>query len=313
MSEPLITIGITCYKEGDWLQECWESVLAQTDERWEAVLIMDGGADEKTREVFAQLEHPKLRKYCMPCNMGPYPTRNKAFELTETPYHFYLDGDDQLLPESVSLVLETFQSHPEVGFVYGDYEFFGSQNNITRYPEDVTAEMLIEGQCTPGPCAYKKALWEQLGGFSLELARGNGDYDFLIGAWEAGAKGKHCEQVIYRYRVGHASKISSSYGPRYHETHEIMVKRHPGFFSNSHLRRRFLALGYKRAARANLNAGQVDQATRLAWAALRHGVWRDFEVWFPALRLPLLPSYLYNPLRRTWRWMRGVGIDEESP
>jgi hypothetical protein len=40
MPEPLITIGITCYKEGDWLRECWESVLAQTDDRWEAVLVI---------------------------------------------------------------------------------------------------------------------------------------------------------------------------------------------------------------------------------------------------------------------------------
>ena len=39
MSDTLITIGITCYREGDWLRECWESVLAQTDDRWVAVPI----------------------------------------------------------------------------------------------------------------------------------------------------------------------------------------------------------------------------------------------------------------------------------
>jgi len=59
----LITVGITCFSEGDWVLECWHSVLAQTDNRWVAVLVMDGGASARTREVFEQLNHPKLRKF----------------------------------------------------------------------------------------------------------------------------------------------------------------------------------------------------------------------------------------------------------
>jgi glycosyltransferase involved in cell wall biosynthesis len=122
---PLITVGITCFGEDDWLMECWESLLAQTDDRWVAVLVMDGGASARTREIFEQLDHPKLRKFKMPENVGPYPTRNKALEVTQTPYHFYLDGDDQLMPSSIALVLATFEKHPEAAFVYGDYQCFG--------------------------------------------------------------------------------------------------------------------------------------------------------------------------------------------
>jgi glycosyltransferase involved in cell wall biosynthesis len=209
---------------------------------------MDGTTHQRTREVFGQLGHPKLRKYAMPANMGPYPTRNKAFELTQTPYHFYLDGDDQLLPESVALVLETFARCPDAGFVYGDYECFGGRDEIWRYPHEVTSDDVVERQPTPGPCAYKKQMWEQLGGYAPELARGNADYDFLIGAAEAGIKGYHCGQVFYRYRVGHAGRVSSNYGQRYHETLETIVQRRPRFFSNRRRRNRFLALGYKRAA-----------------------------------------------------------------
>ena len=39
MPDILITIGITCYREGDLLRECWESVLAQTDDRWVAMFV----------------------------------------------------------------------------------------------------------------------------------------------------------------------------------------------------------------------------------------------------------------------------------
>ena len=106
MTEALITIGITCYREGKWLRECWESVLSQTDDRWQAVIVMDGGADDATTEVFESLEHPKLQKFRFKENQGPYICRNKAFELTETPYHFYLDADDRLLSGAVAAVLE---------------------------------------------------------------------------------------------------------------------------------------------------------------------------------------------------------------
>lgn len=300
MSEPLITIGITCYNEGDWLWDCWQSVLSQTDNRWVAVLVMDGTNHQRTREIFQQIEHPKLRKYAMPCNVGPYPTRNKAFELTETPYHFYVDGDDQLLPNSVALVLDSFEKQPDAGFVYGDFECFGGKQEVWHFPDDVTSAVLIESQPTPGPCAYKKQLWHQLGGFSTQLSRGNGDYDFLIGAAEADVNGYHCGQIFYHYRVGHSSKVSSSYGERYHETHEIIVRRHPRFFSDRRRRNRFLALGYRKAALANFTGGDTKKASRLALMAIYYGLWNDHNLWLLVLNV-YLPTWAYQRLLTVWR------------
>jgi GT2 family glycosyltransferase len=291
----LITIGITCYSEGDWLLECWQSVLAQTDDRWVAVLVMDGTTHKRTRELFEQLHHPKLRKCAMPNNVGPYPTRNMAFELTETPYHFYLDGDDQLIPDSVALVLKTFERHRDAAFVYGDYECFGARSEILRLPVVVRPEDLVENQPTPGGCAYKKHAWEQLGGFATELARGNADYDFCIGAFEASFRGYHCGQAFYRHRVGHAGKVSGSYECHYHQTHEIMVRRHPRFFSDTARRERFLGLGYRRAALANRAAGNSKEAARLALQAFWHGFSQDHEL-RNALREGYLPTWINRVL-----------------
>src|SRR5262245_6352292 len=133
MAEPLITVGITGHHEGEWLRECWASVLAQTDDRWRAVLVLDGGADPATRAVHDALGHPRLAKHALAENAGPYPTRNRAFAETTTPYHFYLDGDDQLLPDSVAIVLAEFAADPEAAFVYGDYELFGGRTGIQHW------------------------------------------------------------------------------------------------------------------------------------------------------------------------------------
>ena len=289
----MITVGITCYNEGDWLLECWESVLAQTDGRWQAVLVMDGTTHQRTREIFEQLQHPKLRKYALPRNVGHGATRNKAFELTETPYHFYLDGDDQLLPDSVACVLEVFERQPQAGIVYGDYELFGSGGGLAPYPREVRPDMFVEGQCVPGGSAYRMSVWKQLGGFAPELSAGNSDYDFMLGVAEAGIPVVHCGRVIYRYRQ--RTRLVAAYGRRYHETHEIMVRRHPDFFRDPKRRNRFLALGYRWAARANYVAGDRKRAAELARVAFRKGLWHDPEVLYMAGGT-CLPTWGYGGL-----------------
>jgi glycosyltransferase involved in cell wall biosynthesis len=275
MSEPLVTIGITGFREGKWLRECWHSVLAQTDPRWCAVLVLDGSADEATRQVYDSLEHPRLRKHTMPTNVGPYPVRNRAFELTTTPYHFYIDGDDQLLPESVQLVLGEFERHRHASFVYGDYQLFGARSEVQHWNPAPSWDDFVASQPIPGPCAYRTSLWEELGGFSPELARGNGDYDFLIGAVEAGHVGRHVGTVFYKHRVGHRTRVSGSYEGRYWQTAEIMVRRHPRFFADRQRALRFLAVAYRRSLEAELSSGHARSAASIAMQGLSRGLWRE--------------------------------------
>jgi len=272
---PLITIGITSYREGDWLRACWSSVVGQTDERWRAVLVLDGGADAATRAVFDSLDDPRLSKHALADNGGPYPARNRAFALTETPYHFYLDGDDQLLPDSVAIVLEQFAAHPEASFVYGDYQLFGARDEVQRWNPAPTWDDFVPSQPIPGPCAYKRALWEELGGYPQELARGNGDYDLLIGALERGHTGRHAGRIFYRHRVGHGRRVSGSYERRYWETAETIVRRHPVFFADRQRALGFLAVGYRRSLEAELADGHPLRAAALARRGVERGLWRD--------------------------------------
>lgn len=267
---PLITIGITCYNEGDWLHECWESVLSQSDSRWTAVLVMDGGANRRTQEIFEGLSHPKLHKYAFSENVGPYPARNRAFQLTETPYHFYLDGDDQLPTDAVHAVLKAFEQHSDADYVYGNVECFGTRSRLSVKPDTFTLDDLMSGIHAADHSAYKKALWKRLDGFSDELAYGMADFDFFFKAFEAGAKGVHCGSTIYRWRVGRPDSISGSYLHTYHEKCETIIRLHPHVFSNPHRVRRFMAMGYNVSAEANYRLGRHIEARRYALQAMVH-------------------------------------------
>jgi glycosyltransferase involved in cell wall biosynthesis len=209
MSKPLITIGITCYAEGEWLKECWESVLAQTDDRWQAVLVMDGAASPDTDAVFNELEHPKLKKFKFDENQGPYVCRNKAFELTETPYHFYLDADDRLLPQAIEAVLQVFEFEPDVAYVSLNWRNLETKELYKVFREQGISE-LIAGSNYSGPGAYSVGAWKRLGGFCIDpiLSRGLSDFDFHLALEEYDFPRAHSGRPLYLYRVGNIQSFS---------------------------------------------------------------------------------------------------------
>ncbi len=294
MESAKITIGITCYNEGELLLECWESVLSQIDERWLAVMVLDGGADSVTQSCFESIEHPKLKKVRLTTNLGPYKTRNIAFQHTNTPYHFYLDGDDILALNAVGLSLSMFETYPEIGYVYGDYMVFGSEKKVERKKYTYNKFDYIHGRHPPGACAYKKTVWKRLGGYCEDevLCRGAADYDFHLGLMEAEVAGKHCGDIIYHIRRGGRSQVSMAYEKEAYVKFEKMVTRHTLFFKNRKERNRFLAVGYRRSAEA-FACDDRKRARVLARKVLLLGLFWGPAIWhFAIWGTPLPKSYL---------------------
>lgn len=266
MPDPLITIGITCFREGEWLRECWESVLAQDDDRWVAVLVMDGGADEATRRIFEALESPRIvAKYAFDRNVGPYAVRNKAFELSPTPYHFYLDADDALCPWSVRLALEGFRRTPEPACVYGDLEWLGGAADVVRYPRSPTLRDWVRAQCAPGAAAYSVRAWREVGRFyEGPLAGGDADHDFHLSLVERGLPHHHCGTVLYRYRRHHSGRVSTAGWEEMYRTRLVEAERHPRIFSDPALLATFLTDGFHRAIVERFRRDEFDEGRALA-------------------------------------------------
>jgi len=109
-----ITIGITAYKDSDYLEMAINSVLNQTSSDWNGTLVLDGGSDQKTKKIFDDFEHPKFQKYKLLENKGPYGARAKAIELSDTEWYYQLDGDDSLPSNAISDVISAIDNNPIV-------------------------------------------------------------------------------------------------------------------------------------------------------------------------------------------------------
>lgn len=94
MSEPLISIIIPCYKQGQYLSQALSSVVNQTYPNWECIIINDGSPDN-TEEVALEWKQKDNRiHYIKKANGGLSSARNEGIAAAKGEYIQLLDADD---------------------------------------------------------------------------------------------------------------------------------------------------------------------------------------------------------------------------
>jgi glycosyltransferase involved in cell wall biosynthesis len=223
-----ITIGVTAYKDSDYLEMAINSVLNQTSSNWNGVLVLDGGSDQKTKKNFDEFKHPKFQKYELLENKGPYGTRAKAIELSGTEWYYQLDGDDSLPSNAISDILSAIDNNPGADYVYGDCLHFDCKKSFIKKPSDDIEKLCYSLQFN-GQSPIKVRLFEKIGGFAPELYN-NADWDFWISAYEIGAVGVKINKIIYHRRLRHGN-VGSIYFEDKPDNLEKIIIRHPQFFN----------------------------------------------------------------------------------
>jgi glycosyltransferase involved in cell wall biosynthesis len=98
---------IPAFNAQEWISDTLRSVLAQTWDRREIIVVDDGSADH-TLAVAQQFESEGVRVVTQK-NQGAAAARNKAFSLSQGDYIQWLDADDLLAPDKIAKQLEAFE------------------------------------------------------------------------------------------------------------------------------------------------------------------------------------------------------------
>jgi len=115
-------------RELDLLSETLNSIEAQTDENWGAILVDDGSPAPGVRTQLARVANRfggRLEVVHSDVNLGPGHARNlgvKHAERAGYSYVLFLDADDLAHPSRVEVTRRLFAHHPEVGVVYSTFE-----------------------------------------------------------------------------------------------------------------------------------------------------------------------------------------------
>lgn len=99
--KPLVSILIPAFNAERWIADTLRSALAQTWEPKEIIVVNDGSTD-RTLEVAKQFEPHGVQVVSQP-NRGAAAARNEAFRLSRGAFIQWLDADDLLAPDKITL------------------------------------------------------------------------------------------------------------------------------------------------------------------------------------------------------------------
>ncbi len=127
---PKISVIIPCYNRGHLINDAVDSVLLQTFDDVEIIIVNDGSTDELTNKVLSNYDKPKTKVIHTP-NCGPGHARNVGYENSTGEFIQFLDSDDVILTSKFEKQLEIFNKNPSFSVCYTDFSFFDIRTSKT--------------------------------------------------------------------------------------------------------------------------------------------------------------------------------------
>jgi len=241
-SNPTVSVIIPCFNQGAYLDEAVRSVLAQTYQSLEIIIVNDGSTDEQTVRLLQAYEEPELltvegeaaKTDGTPSltvihtpNWGPSAARNTGVQQAKGQYILPLDADDRIAPTYLEKAVAILDREPNVGIVYPQVEKFSDPGDRTEplslplysFPAILLGNMIVNSSL------YRKADWEKVGGYNENMRWGWEDYDFWLSLIELGREVVSIPEVLFAYR-----QVSNSRSQQM--THEYWVKSYTQLFIN---------------------------------------------------------------------------------
>lgn len=171
-----VTVYIPTYNYACYLSKAINSVIDQTMDSWELIIIDDGSTDN-TQEILAKYKKNTKINILRQENKGLNATNNIALRLSQGEYIMRLDSDDYLDENALLLLSNILDTHPHVDLVYPDYyeiDQAGEIINLVRRKkigEEVELlDLPAHGACT----MFRKEVLKQIGGYFETFTRQDG-------------------------------------------------------------------------------------------------------------------------------------------
>jgi len=259
--QPVVSIVIPTYNQADLLRDALASVLAQTETRWEAIVINNYSADH-TSEVVATFQDPRIRQIDFHNEGVIAASRNIGIREASAPWIAFLDSDDLWLPDKLEKCLA--EALPQIDVIGHALEFVRDGKVLRRHqsgPLENTnvAGLLYHGSClTPSAALVRRDKLLEIGGLSedREMITAE-DYEMWIKLAKAGARFHIIDDVLTRYRL-HDGNSSASV-ERHLAASLAVLDRHGAQYSPRMIRR--ARARYIYAAGRNLHKAGQDGAS----------------------------------------------------
>ncbi len=147
IQSPKVSVIIPTFNRAGTLPRAIDSVIAQTVDLWEIILVDDGSTDDtcKVIKTYERKLGDRLRVISQ-ANRGASAARNAGIDAASLTYVAFLDSDDEYLPTKLERQLALFGEVPDLGLAYCDYAFIDLDG---KYHASAFDEKLLLARAVP--------------------------------------------------------------------------------------------------------------------------------------------------------------------
>jgi glycosyltransferase involved in cell wall biosynthesis len=258
---PNVSVIIPTYNRSDHLRAAILSVLGQTYQDFEVIVVDDASTDD-TADMVRNIRDPRVRYVRHSTNRREAETRNTGVRSAIGEYIAFLDDDDEWLPQKLQREVELLEKSPaEVGGVYtGCLNVDRSSGRVRGRVVPTKRGNILEDMAvknwvgTPSTVLFRRECFARVGLFDESIAFGV-DYDMWI-------------RIAAAYRIEYISEPLVKYyiqGDRLTTNHELVIRglenqliKYRGLFCKSRegLSRRYRIIGTLYCYNGDLKKGR---------------------------------------------------------
>ncbi len=151
LTNPLVTVFMAAYNNGEYLKSAIDSVLRQTYTHFELIIVNDGSVDNSD-EIISTYQDERIICVHNKLNLGIVRSRNLGLDIMKGKYLAVLDSDDLTLPDRLEKQVAFLEANPDYGLCGTYFNVISSEGeimNTIRFPQendDITAYLHL-GNC----------------------------------------------------------------------------------------------------------------------------------------------------------------------
>jgi glycosyltransferase involved in cell wall biosynthesis len=202
--ENLVSIIIPTYNTGRFLYEAIESVIGQSYNEWELIIIDDGSDIDIKEDLIPYLKDERI-KYIKKENSGVCDTRNLGAKMANGNFLCFLDADDIYLKDNLKEKVKYLKDNPEIPLIHANVEVVDKNSKPTGiYYKGLggyVLDDLLLWQTTvipaPSSIMIRKTVFYEIGEWDINFSTA-ADQDFFF-------------RICAKYKIGHINNVLTKY------------------------------------------------------------------------------------------------------
>lgn len=210
-----LSVLMPCYNAEMYIKEAIESILNQTYEDFEFIIIDDHSTDNTWLIVqeYAQKDN-RIRAYKNDINQYIAKNRNILLSFAESKYIAWMDSDDISLPNRLENQIKVMEKNPEIGICGGFLEFFDDNYNNTsirlykEFDQELRKTIFKYSPVAQPASMVRLEVYNKVGVYNEKYPPAEDlDMSFRIGKFY---KFYNLQDIIIKYRVNENSATFSN-------------------------------------------------------------------------------------------------------